>query len=36
VVFGKVSKRDGFSNPAKQKVQLQSIPLENQFLGRFF
>ena len=29
MVFRKVSKRDGFSNPAKEKVQPQSIPLEN-------
>jgi hypothetical protein len=29
MVFRKVSKRDGFSNPAKEKVQLPSFPLEN-------
>ncbi len=33
--FRKVSKRDGFSNPAKEKVRLQSIPLENQIYEDF-
>jgi hypothetical protein len=35
VVFRKVSKRDGFSNPAKEKVMPQSIPLENQIYQDF-